>query len=239
MVNTAQCAASWLVSGRLHGKQLLRQLAFVGWDALWMALILVVFSGLVIALQVAEEMVRQGGAGYVGALISMAILREMAPVMTAVALIAVVGTTYASELTTMNNTEQTDALQMMHVSLSRYLILPRVLSCLVMTPLLTIITAMTAIHLAMWLCLWQADIQPAMFMESVQQFSDLKDLVNLAIKGTVFGGIVALVATTIGLTTKGGAKAVGLATTQAVVAGFILVAVADYLLTYTIYGALN
>jgi phospholipid/cholesterol/gamma-HCH transport system permease protein len=239
LVNETLAAGQWLLKGRINFKGLLHQLSFVGWDALWMALILVIFSGIVIALQVAEEMVKQGGVNYVGALISMAILREMGPVMTAVALIAVVGTTHSSELTTMNNTEQTDALSMMHISPSRYLILPRLLGCLMMTPLLTTVTSISAIYVAMWVCQYQADVQPGVFLQSVKQFSDMTDFLNLVIKGVSFGGIIAIVSSTIGRHSKGGAKEVGIATTKAVVTSFVLVALADFAITYFIYGASN
>ncbi len=236
LIAELQSAARWLIKGKLHLPQLVRQMSLISWDALWMALILVVFSAMVITVQMAGEMVKQGGEAYVGALISMAMVRELGPVMTAVALISVVGTTYAAELTTMNNTEQTPALQMMHVSPSRFLILPRLLAGMLATPMVTIVATTASILAAMGVCALTTDITPASFWNSVNQFTEGADVIKLLIKGASFGLLVALVSTTIGRHSKGGARDVGLATTRAVVVGFVLTALLDYLLTFVMYG---
>lgn len=226
-----------LLKGKLKWRHFFSQASFVGVDTLGIALILVVFSGMVIALQVAPEMEKQGAGGFIGALVSLAVLREMAPIMTAVAVVSMAGSAFAAELSTMNITQQIDALRSLHVSPVRYLILPRVTAAMVMIPLMTVMTAVSGILAGMVVTDLTTDVVPNAYLESVWIQTDLKDVLATLLKSSVFGYIIVILSTTIGLKTSGGAKDVGKATTRAVVWSFLCVALADYILTYLIYGS--
>ncbi len=227
----------FLLRGQLKPKHFFAQASFVGVDTLGIALILVVFSGMVIALQVAPEMARQGAGVYIGSLLSLAILRELAPVMTAVAVISMSGSAFAAELSTMQITQQIEALRTLHVSPIRYLVLPRVAAAIVVIPLMTIITATAGILSGMVVTTWLTDITTVDFLESVWRQTDFKDLGVSILKSSIFGYIIVSLSTTIGINTRGGAREVGEATTKAVVLSFLIVAVFDYVLTYLFYGS--
>jgi phospholipid/cholesterol/gamma-HCH transport system permease protein len=222
--------------GQFNTKHLMQQMAFVGIDTLGIALVMTIFSGMVIALQIAKEMVKQGAGDYVGALVSMAIIREMAPIMTGFAVIAMAGSAYAAELSTMQITSQVSALEVLHVSPVRYLLMPRVLAGMIALPLMNIITAVAGILGGLVISYYLADIHPGQYLDSVWNQTGYKDVFAMLGKSCVFGFIIFTISATIGLNTTGGSREVGKATTRSVVWSFILMAISDYILTYLIYG---
>lgn len=227
----------YLSKGKFDRREWFAQSAFIGIDTLGIGLILTTFCGMVIALQLAKEMARQGAGNYVGALESLALVRELGPIMTAVAVIAMAGSAYASELSTMQITKQIDALKVLHVDPVRYLILPRVMAGVCMLPLLTLITTTSGLIGGMFVTLLLAGIHPGTYFDSVRHQITFKDICALLLKSGIFGYLIALFSSTIGINTTGGAKEVGQATTRAVVWCFLAIAIFDYILTYLFYGS--
>lgn len=227
----------FLGRGQFSLRHFNQQAAFVGIDTMGIALIMTTFSGMVIALQIATEMVKQGAGNYVGALVALAIIRELGPVMTGFAVIAMAGSAFAAELSTMQITSQVSALQVLHVSPLRYLLMPRVLACMVMVPLMTLVTTFSGILGGLWISNWLADIHPDTYLESVWYQTQVKDVAIMMFKASVFGYLIAILSATIGLNTHGGSREVGLATTRAVVWAFVAMAVTDYLMTFLFYGS--
>lgn len=234
--NTGQMIG-FVARGRIGWRHTLQQAAFVGIDTLGIALVLCTFAGMVIALQIAKEMVKQGAGNYVGSLVSLAILRELAPILTGFAVIAMAGSAFAAELSTMKITSQVDALRMLHVHPIRYLMLPRVLAGMLILPLMTIITSYAGILGGMFISALMADVNPGIYLDSVWQQTGVKDILATLLKASVFGYVIMIFSTTIGLNTKGGSREVGEATTRAVVWSFVAMALMDYLLTYLVYGS--
>ncbi len=235
-VYNAREIVGFFFTGRFGFKQFVQQLAFVGIDTFGISLIMVVFSGMVISLQISKEMVRQGAADYVGALVSLAMVRELAPIMTAFSVIAMAGSAYAAELSTMQITNQVSALKVLHVNPIRYLVMPRVLAGIVALPLMTIITAVAGILGGMVIANLIADLSYGKYLDSVWHQIELRDIIAMMLKSSVFGFIIFSMATTIGINTTGGSREVGVATTRAVVWSFVLMAIFDYVLTFLIYG---
>lgn len=227
----------FLFQGRLKARHFFQQAAFVGWDTLGIAMILVTFSAMVIALQVAQEMARQGAGNYIGSLVSLAVLRELAPIMTAVAVISMAGSAFAAELSTMQITQQVDALITLHVNPIRYLILPRVIAGMVMIPLMTIMTATAGILAGMVVTGLLADVHYDIYLDSVWAQTEIKDVFATLLKSSIFGYLIVILSTSIGIHTTGGAREVGMATTRAVVWSFLAVSIWDYILTYLLYGS--
>jgi phospholipid/cholesterol/gamma-HCH transport system permease protein len=227
----------FIATGQFSFRHFLQQLAFVGIDTLGISLIMTIFAGMVISLQIAKEMVNQGAGDYVGALVSMALIRELAPIMTAFAVIAMAGSAYAAELSAMQITSQVSALEVLHVSPVRYLLMPRVLAGIVALPLMNIITAFAGIMGGLLISHLMAGVGIGQYLDSVWHQTEIKDVLAMLMKSSVFGFIIFIMSTTIGLNTSGGSREVGLATTRAVVWSFILMALMDYVLTFMVYGA--
>jgi phospholipid/cholesterol/gamma-HCH transport system permease protein len=230
-------SARYVFQGRLHPKQTFLQAAFVGVDTLAIAFILTTVSGMILAMQLGKEMVHQGVGNFIGALVAMAMMREFAPVMTGFAVIAMAGSAFAAELSTMQITKQVDALRVLHVNPVRYLVVPRVVAAIVTLPLMTIITAFFGILGGLAMTLLTTDISLHIYLDAVWNQIDNKDIIASLTKAAVFGATIAVISTTIGLRTYGSSKDVGIATTKAVVWSFVAMAIWDYILTYAFYGA--
>ena len=234
--NTARILRS-LMDGQFSWKHFAQQASFVGIDTLGIALIMTTFSGMVIALQISVEMVKQGAGNYVGSLVSLAIIRELGPVMTGFAVNAMAGSAFAAELSTMQITSQVSALKVLHVDPVRYLLMPRVLACTAIVPMMTLITCTSGVIGGMFVAKALAEVQYDTYLDSVWYQTQMRDVAIMLFKGGVFGYLIAILSTTIGLNTQGGSREVGISTTNAVVCSFIAMAVCDYLMTYAFYGS--
>ena len=127
-----------VLQGRIHRVKTIEQMSFVGPASLGIALITAAFVGMVFTIQVAREFIYFGATTAVGGVLSIALTRELAPVLTAVVLAGRVGSAFAAEIGTMKVTEQIDALYILKTDPVDYLVIPRVLACCVMLPVLTI-----------------------------------------------------------------------------------------------------
>lgn len=238
-VETAGEAGRFLLKGRLSLRETIAQISFIGVDALGISLILTLFAGMVIALQVAQELTKQGAGQLVGGLVAISVLRELAPIMTGFAVIAMVGSAYAAEISTMKIQKQVDALDVFKVNPIRYLVLPRLVAGLVSLPMMTALTSLAGLVGGMMVAYFIADLNTNLFLESVWQYTEPKDLVGALLKAAVFGGLIVIFSTTIGLQTTGGSKEVGISTTRAVVWSVVAMAVADFVLSYIMFGGVS
>jgi phospholipid/cholesterol/gamma-HCH transport system permease protein len=229
----------FVLQGQFSFRHFFQQMAFVGVDTLGIALIMTTFSAMVISLQVSQQMVHMGAGPWVGALVSLSMVRELAPIMTGFSVIAMAGSAFAAELSTMQITSQVSALQVLHVNPVRYLLMPRVLAGTAALPLMTIVTATIGVLGGMVVAHYLADITYEQYLISVWYQTKAKDVIAMLVKAGAFGMVLSSISTTIGMNTSGGAREVGLATTRAVVWSFVMMAILDYVLTYMFYGAKN
>ena len=137
----------------------------------------------------------------------------------------------ATELGTMRVTDQIVALYTMAVNPVQYLIVPRVIAGLVMVPLLSVLFTLVGMGGCYFVGVVLLNIDPGIFISKVQWFVDPKDLINGLVKACAFGGILTMVGCYKGFYASGGARGVGIATTQSVVLSSVLILIADYFLT--------
>jgi phospholipid/cholesterol/gamma-HCH transport system permease protein len=209
------------------------QAAAIGWPILWMGLLMSTCFGMVIALQVAKEMVKQGAGQFVGTLVAMAVVRELGPLMTGFSAIAIAGSAFTSELLTMRLTQQMDALHMMRVSAIRYLALPRVLAAVITLPLINILVVSAGILGGFIVALKY--VTPHVYFDGVWQQTKLLDLAYSEIKAVVFGLLLAIIAVHTGLSGRGTSADMVSLTTKSVVRGFVAMAIFDYIITAIVY----
>lgn len=229
-------AIHYIWEHRINSRQVMQMMAEVGFDSVPIALIISFIAGCVLALHAAERFAMTGANAYVGALVALAMVREMAPIFTALAVGARAGTAISAEIANMAVTNQLDALNMMHVSPIRYLMVPRLLACIICLPLITLLAEAIGIFGGMMTARYTALIHPNLFLDSVKLSVELYDIEVSLIKAAIFGLILAAIAVTVGLNTRGGARNVGLATTQATVWTAITIIVADFFLTWIFFG---
>lgn len=208
-------------------KELIYQCSRFGVSSLPITLSIVGMTSIIVASQIALEMVKQGGSNFVGMMMTILIVREVAVIMSGFAIISMIGSSLASELATMRVTEQIDAIKVLKVDPVRYLFVPRVLSGIIMMPLVVIIAAFVGVLTGAVTSEMFADLSYRAYFDSAWLGLYMKDLwVSLA-KAICFGGTIALISCTCGYYATGGAKGVGLATTKAVVWSFVAIVIWD------------
>ncbi len=221
-----------LLKAKIHRRNTLEQMSVVGPESLTIALTTAGFVGMVFTIQVAREFINFGAVSTVGGVLALALTRELAPVLTAVVVAGRVGSAFAAEIGTMRVTEQIDALYMLKTDPIDYLVVPRVLACCVMLPMLNILSLITGMAGGLLIANGLYDISPHVFLTSVRNFLELWDLVTSIIKAVAFGGLIAVIGCSWGLTTSGGAKGVGQSTTTAVVTSLLAVFVVNFFLSW-------
>lgn len=214
---------------------IIAQMAHLGVDSLLIVTLTLLFTGVVFTLQTAHEFIRFGAQSTVGGVIAIAIGRELGPVLVGVVCAGRVGAAITAEISTMKVTEQIDALKVMAVSPVDYLIVPRMLACMFVVPVLTIFGDIIGVAGGWLIAVYYSDISSYMFMESIKTFAKMYDLTGGLIKAMFFGNVIAVLGCYYGLNCPEGAEGVGKATTKTVVTSIIVIFILNALLTFVIY----
>ncbi|MDH5719531.1 MAG: ABC transporter permease [Spirochaetia bacterium] len=215
-------------------KSLLYQMHEIGVKSIPVGTISSFFVGMVMALQLGGPMEQQiqGITTYMGGGISMAMVRELAPVLTAVLLAGRVGSSIAAEIGTMKVTEQIDALSTLATNPVQYLSVPRFLASVFTVPMVATMAILVGVFGGAIISYVSLDIPIATYFESARNMLRAKDLISGVGKTFFFGAEIALISCYTGFRAKGGAQGVGQATIEAVVYSFMVIIVSDYFLTY-------
>lgn len=227
----------WIFIPPLKKRQAVDQMNKIGINSLPIVLLTSLFTGMVLALQSAYQMQKMSSEMYIASLVSLSMVRELGPVLTALVIAGRVGAAITAELGTMKVTEQIDALETLAANPIKYLVVPRFLALFIMLPLLTIYADMVGILGGYIIGVFKLHITPRMYMRMTYQPLVFKDVFTGLIKSVIFGVIIAIVACFQGMKTEGGAEGVGKSTTQAVVISFIMIIAADCFVTAMFYFA--
>lgn len=206
-----------------------------GVDALPIIALIGVLLGLILAFQSAIPMRRFGADIFVANLLGLAMLREMGPLITAIILAGRSGSAFAAELGTMKVREEIDALRTMGLEPVRFLVLPRVIAAVGMTPVLTLFANLFGL-IGGAIVMRSMGYPLVTYVNQVLSDVTVRDLMGGLLKSFVYGIVVAAIGCLRGLETKTGASAVGQSTTSAVVSGIVLIAVVDGLFAVVFYA---
>jgi phospholipid/cholesterol/gamma-HCH transport system permease protein len=207
------------------------QMDVIGFGSLVIVCLTGIFTGMVLALQASVELATLGATSYVGRLVSASAVRELGPVLTGLMVAGRVGSGIAAELGSMKVAEQVEALEAMGTDPLQKLVKPRVVACVVMLPILTVLTDVIAIFGGQLITVTSLHQPAATYWSSAFQALAIEDIFTGLAKPLVFGAIIALLACYNGLRASGGTVGVGRATTGTVVAASILILASDYLMT--------
>jgi phospholipid/cholesterol/gamma-HCH transport system permease protein len=224
-------AVFWMVRPPFRWAQLLLALDFVGAGSTFIVALVGLFTGMAFTVSTIVGFRQFSAEGMVGGVVALALTRELAPVLTSVVVTARAGSTMASELGNMRVTEQIDAITTMGVSPVQYLVVPRVVATTLMLPLLAVcfgVVGMAGAYIVA--VVWQG-IDPGLFFDKIKQFVEVRDLRMMLVKSVCFGLIVSVVCCKKGFHASGGARGVGEATAQAVVASIVAIFASDYVIT--------
>lgn len=216
--------------------KVVHQVYYIGASSTNIIMLVSLFTGMVLGLQSYHALSQFGALGGLGALVSLSLIRELGPVLTAIMITARAGSAITAEVGIQRISEQIDALHTMRIDPFRYLISPRITAAIISFPLLTAVFDLIGIVGGYITSVMLMGMNAGVYTHSVQKYVDMKDLTDGFIKAIVFAVIVATVCCYQGYFVhmrkdSHGAKAVGLATTSAVVTSCVLILVSDYVVT--------
>jgi len=228
-----------VLKGKIHRRNTIDQMLAVGPQSLLISLVTASFVGMVFTIQVAREFIYFGAQTAVGGVLGIALTRELAPVLTAVIIAGRIGSAFAAEIGTMKVTEQIDALYTLRTDPIDYLVVPRLLACSLMLPILTVVSLITGMAGGLLIADNLYNISPTLFLNSVRNFVGVWDILCCIIKSFIFGGLIAIIGCNWGLTTTGGAKGVGQSTTTAVVTALLAIFIANFFLSWVLFQGMG
>jgi phospholipid/cholesterol/gamma-HCH transport system permease protein len=218
----------WLAhSSRIRWRPILFNIRSAGFDALPIVSLLSMMLGVVVGYQGADQLVRYGASIFIADVVGLSMLREFAPLMTAIIIAGRSGSAYAAQIGTMAVTEEIDAITTMGIEPMDVLVLPKLIGLLIALPLLTVFADFLGVIGGMLMAQQKLGIGFPEFLDRfVKAVSVTSFMVGIA-KAPVFALIIALVGCYQGFRTKGGADSVGQQTTKSVVQSVFLVIVVD------------
>jgi phospholipid/cholesterol/gamma-HCH transport system permease protein len=228
-------ALGYLARGGIRYRQMMDQLAQTGFSSLPLVIITMVFTGMVMAFHLGQQGWRFGAGGVVGWLTAETICRELGPVLASVVVAARVGSAITAEIGTMKVTEQIDALRALATSPIEYLVVPRVIACMIMVPSLTAVGDAAGIAGGYVYAVSDPRMGGAAFLSSIDRSLDFSTAVAGVGKAFFFGLIIALVACHQGLFCGKAAEEVGRATTRSVVFAILAIYASDYFLSRLLF----
>ena len=219
----------------IRWKEIMTQIQFIGVSSLFIVILTGAFTGMVFALQSGRAFALFRAETLTGAVASISMSRELAPVLASLMVTARAGSAMAAQIGTMQVTQQVDAMISMAVNPLHYLILPRVIACLLVMPILTAIFDFVGVLGAYVVGVKLLRIDEGIFVQKIRYYVDVSDIVQGLFKSAIFGLLLATISCYKGYTASGGAAGVGKVTTQAVVISSVAILVSDYFLTALLF----
>ena len=220
-----------LVRKPFYFKDTIEQMDYSGAGSLVITLLVSLFIGMALSLQLFAELSPLGLKMYVGRIMGISVIREIGPVLTALVFAGRVGSGMASELGSMILGHQIDTLRVFGVDPMRKLVTPRVLSAVAMLPVLTILGDGASLAGGYFIAVFVSHQSSTVYWASIRAVFVFENILTGFVKPFFFGYLIACISCYVGLSTKGGAVGLRRATTKAVVASFITVILADFILT--------
>lgn len=215
----------------IYTKDLIEQMDYAGSGSFFIILLISLFIGMALSLQLSAELSRLGMKMYTGKIVGISIIREIGPVLTALVFAGRVGSGMASELGSMVLGHQVDTLRVFGVDPMKKLVTPRIWSAIVMLPVLTVIGDAVSLFGAYYIAVFVSHQSGTFFWSSIRDILIYENVFAGMVKPFIFGYLIACICCYMGLSTKGGAIGLRRTTTRAVVISFIAIIVADFILT--------
>ena len=225
-------AAVWnTVVPPYRGRDILKQVHFIGVKSLFVIVLTAAFTGMVLSLQGFYTLRKFGSEGLLGAAVALSLIRELGPVLTALMVTGRAGSALAAEIGIMRIGEQIDSLETMGIDPVRFLVAPRMVAALVSIPLLTAIFDVVGIYGGYLVGVKLLGLDAGRYFGHMKASVESADVINGVWKSLAFSLLIVWVCTFEGFFTERGAEGVSRATTSAVVFSSVLVLIGDYVLT--------
>jgi len=225
----------YIMGGNLRKDAVFQRAAMISYDSLPISLSIVFIAAVVISLQVSKQFLMSGAESYIGGFLAVALVREIAPGFAALAVSARAGTAISAEIANMQVTSQVDAIKTLKVEPVGYYFAPIITAGALTVPMVVILAELFGILGGMLTSYYAIGLHPNRYMHSVWQFIHLRDIYISLLRGVIFGILIPLVCASQGYNTSGGAKGVGISTTQAAINATIFLLAADLIITFIFY----
>src|SRR3990170_5188829 len=226
-LGTALC---WIFLPPLKWRRIIARIHFIGAKSLVVILLTGAFTGMVLGLQVFLTLSRFGSEAFLGPAVALTLIRELGPVLCALIVTGRAGSALTAEIGIMRISEQIDALTVMALNPTRYLVVPPIVAGLLTFPLMTALFDVVGIFGGYLVSVELLGLSSGTYFGEMQNFVDMTDIMTGFWKALSFGVIVSWVCTYKGFHCGHGAEGVARATTQAVVLSSVLILVWDYFL---------
>lgn len=234
---------TWALAFRppLQLKLLVHQLFLIGVNSISVVLISGLFTGMVLATQGYHQLIQLSAEGTLGKFVTVSVVKELGPMVTAFVLAGRIGASITAELGTMKVTEQIDALEVMATNPVKYLVVPRFLACAIMLPILTLFAIVFGIAGGYLAAIILFDMNGLFFLKLAQANLFISSIVISLIKASAFGMAIASIGCYKGFTisSAGGAEGVGKSTTGSAVTSLVTILALDAFLNqmlHTVWG---
>lgn len=232
----ASVAVLHIVRPPIYWRLALQQMWLIGYNSLPVVGLTALFTGAALAQQIYVGGSRFNAESVVPGVVVIAIVRELGPVLGGLMVAGRVSSAMAAELGTMRVTEQIDALTTLSTDPINYLVVPRLLAAVVTLPLLVLVANIIGVLGGFLIGTERLGLNAGTYLQVTTDFLERADVISSLVKAGVFGFIIALMGSYHGYNSSGGAQGVGKATTNAVVSAFILILLANLIITVIVFG---
>ncbi len=216
-----------LLRGRFGRRQIMDHMMCAGPRCVASVVATNVCTGIIFAIQTAREMSRFGAISSIGSAFAAGYCAELAPLLTAGVLACQVGSAFAAEIASMKLTQQIDALKMLRTDPIDYLVMPRVIACGVMLPVLTVLALFCGVTSGGLLINYFYQLPMGVFSGGVRAALSVSDVLLIMFKAVLFGWVIGIASCSRGLTAALHGKGVGQSATSAVVTAWIALFLID------------
>ncbi len=215
----------------LELRAMVYQFESLGVRSVSIAALTAIFVGMVMAVQFAFGLQRFGGMEYTGRIVGVSFSRELAPTLTSLVVGSRIASGIAAELGSMAVTEQIDAIRSLGADPLKKLVLPRLVACILVMPLLCAFALVLGFSGAMLITDIEFGVPSQFFLKTALTTVNFRDVYSGMYKTPFFGALIAIIGCHFGMTTRGGTEGVGTSTTSAVVTTSVAILIIDFFLT--------
>ena len=220
-----------LFSTKLKIKKVFYHMNYVGVNSLSVVLLTGGAVGAVLAIESYRGLQQFGAQQFIGPLVFLSMTREFGPVLGAIMVTGRAGSAMAAELGSMRITEQIDALQTLCINTHQYLVVPRILAATIIVPFLSLFCTAFGIITGYLMAVYVLGVNAEMYVTAIKEVAKIDDIFQGIFKAMIFGFLLSVISCYKGFYTRGGAKGVGISTTQAVVYSNVTIFMADYIIS--------
>jgi phospholipid/cholesterol/gamma-HCH transport system permease protein len=228
-----------IVRRPFYGRDAIDQMEYAGAGSFFIVVLVSLFIGMALALQIATELGLLGLKMYTGKIVGITIIREIGPVAIALSYAGRVGSGMASELGSMVLGHQVDMLRVFGLDPIAKLVTPRVVSSTIMLPLLTLIGDAVALAGGAYIAVYVTSQSGAFYWSQISAVMNFQNVFSGLVKPVIFGFLISTISCTAGLSTRGGARGLRRSTTAAVVVSTVMIIVSDFMITQVLYFVLG